>query len=50
MGLSSDDAESTVRFSLGYATTQRDIDIAIEATASAARRLREAMSASLVSR
>lgn len=32
MGLGADDAESTLRFSLGYATTELDVAIAIERT------------------
>jgi cysteine desulfurase len=40
MGLSRDDADSTLRFSLGYATTDQDVDRAIESTVAAVRHVR----------
>ncbi|HXW34122.1 MAG TPA: aminotransferase class V-fold PLP-dependent enzyme, partial [Acidimicrobiales bacterium] len=40
MGLSADDARSAVRFSLGYTTTSRDIELATDATAKAVEQLR----------
>src|SRR5579884_201113 len=40
MGLSRDDAESTIRFSLGYATTRREVQLAIEVTVAAVDRVR----------
>ena len=40
MGLSRDDAECTLRFSLGYATTQQEIRLAIEATVAAVDQVR----------
>lgn len=40
MGLSSDDAECTVRFSLGYATTRSEIEHAIEAVVNAVQHIR----------
>ncbi|MFY1677382.1 cysteine desulfurase family protein [Streptomyces sp. WMMC905] len=45
MGHSRDDADSTVRFSLGYATTERDVERAVEAVVQAVRNVRAAMSA-----
>ncbi|MFG3112830.1 cysteine desulfurase family protein [Streptomyces sp. NPDC048197] len=45
MGLSRDDADSTVRFSLGYATTQRDVDRAVAAVTEAVRHVRSVMAA-----
>ncbi|UYB40875.1 cysteine desulfurase [Streptomyces sp. Je 1-4] len=45
MGLSRDDADSTVRFSLGYATTQRDVDRAVTAVTEAVRHVRSVMAA-----
>jgi cysteine desulfurase len=43
MGLSRDEAECTIRFSLGYATTATDIDNAIRHVIDAARRVRAAL-------
>jgi cysteine desulfurase len=43
MGLSRDEAECTIRFSLGYATTASDIDNAIRHVIDAARRVRAAL-------
>lgn len=45
MGHSRDDADATVRFSLGYATTEHDIERAIAATVRAVRQVRAAMTA-----
>ncbi|MGW2628516.1 cysteine desulfurase family protein [Streptomyces chattanoogensis] len=45
MGHSRDDADSTVRFSLGYATTQRDVERAVAATTEAVRHVRSVMAA-----
>lgn len=45
MGRSRDDADSTVRFSLGYATTKRDIIRAVEAVTQAVCHVRSAMAA-----
>ncbi|GII81373.1 cysteine desulfurase [Sphaerisporangium rufum] len=45
MGLSRQDADSTVRFSLGYATTEHEIKQAIEATVLAVKEVRTAMAA-----
>lgn len=43
MGRSREDAESTVRFSLGYATTEIDIRRAVEATVDAVEHVRSVM-------
>ncbi|WP_316524110.1 cysteine desulfurase family protein [Kitasatospora brasiliensis] len=45
MGRSREDADSTVRFSLGYATTAEDVDRAIDATAAAVEQTRLLMAA-----
>ncbi|MFF1558193.1 cysteine desulfurase family protein [Streptomyces sp. NPDC058279] len=45
MGHSRDDADSTVRFSLGYATTERDIERAATAAVNAVRHVRSVMAA-----
>ncbi|MEU4300109.1 cysteine desulfurase family protein [Kitasatospora aureofaciens] len=45
MGRSREDADSTVRFSLGYATTAEDVDHAIDATAAAVEQTRLLMAA-----
>ncbi|MFI8105318.1 cysteine desulfurase family protein [Streptomyces sp. NPDC086023] len=45
MGHSRDDADSTVRFSLGYATTERDIERAATAALNAVRHVRSVMAA-----
>jgi cysteine desulfurase len=45
MGLSRDAADSTIRFSLGHATTEQEIIRAIEATARAASQVRAVMDA-----
>ncbi|MFD2419022.1 cysteine desulfurase family protein [Amycolatopsis pigmentata] len=45
MGRSRDDADSTVRFSLGYATSRRDIERSIVAVASAVGRVRAVLAA-----
>lgn len=45
MGHSRDDAESTVRFTLGYATTERDIERAAAAAIDAVRHVRSVMAA-----
>ncbi|MFF4320710.1 cysteine desulfurase family protein [Streptomyces sp. NPDC001568] len=45
MGHSRDDADSTVRFSLGYATTDRDIERAATAAVDAVRHVRSVMAA-----
>ncbi|MCX4640196.1 cysteine desulfurase [Streptomyces platensis] len=45
MGHSRDDADSTVRFSLGYATTERDIERAVAAAVDAVRHVRSIMAA-----
>ncbi|MFJ9592408.1 cysteine desulfurase family protein [Streptomyces virginiae] len=45
MGHSRDDADSTVRFSLGYATTERDIERATTAALNAVRHVRSVMAA-----
>ncbi|MCC9707080.1 cysteine desulfurase [Streptomyces sp. MNU76] len=44
MGRSRDEADSTVRFSLGYASTHRDVIQAVSSTVRAVRRVRAAMS------
>jgi cysteine desulfurase len=41
MALNREDADSTLRFSLGYATTRRDVDRAIETTVAAVRGVRD---------
>ncbi|MGW5266933.1 cysteine desulfurase family protein [Microbispora sp. NPDC004025] len=46
MGLSREDADSTVRFSLGYATTEQDIERALDAIVRAVRAVRRLMGAS----
>lgn len=43
MGLSRQDADSTLRFSLGYATTENDVERAISATTRAVREVRTAL-------
>ncbi|WP_231618907.1 cysteine desulfurase family protein [Nonomuraea sp. SBT364] len=43
MGLSRQDADSTLRFSLGYATTENDVERAVAATARAVADVRAAM-------
>jgi cysteine desulfurase len=43
MGRSREDADSTVRFSLGHATTSRDIEAAIASTVRAVARVRQAL-------
>lgn len=43
MGRSREDADSTIRFSLGYATTESEIELAVEATAVAAEHVRSLM-------
>ncbi|MEV0006328.1 cysteine desulfurase family protein [Micromonospora sp. NPDC050980] len=43
MGRTAEEADSTVRFSLGYATTYAEIDFAVEQVVSAVRRVKEAM-------
>lgn len=45
MGCSREDADSTVRFSLGYATTERDIELAVDATVRAVHYVRSRMAA-----
>ncbi len=45
MGRSREDADATVRFSLGYATTTEDVDRAIDAAAAAVERTRLLMAA-----
>lgn len=45
MGLSRDDAECTVRFSLGYGTTRNDIERAVASTVRAVAHVRAAMAA-----
>ncbi|MFF9070107.1 cysteine desulfurase family protein [Streptomyces sp. NPDC014891] len=45
MGHSRDDADSTIRFSLGYATTERDIERAAVAAIDAVRHVRSVMAA-----
>ena len=45
MGRSREDADSTIRFSCGYATTERDIERAIGATVRAVREVRSLMEA-----
>lgn len=45
MGLSREDADATMRFSLGYATTEQDVHEASAATVRAAAHVRSAMSA-----
>ncbi|MGI5273329.1 cysteine desulfurase family protein [Nonomuraea sp. CA-218870] len=45
MGLSRPDADSTLRFSLGYATTEHDVERAVEATVRAVGEVRTAMAA-----
>lgn len=45
MGLSRDAADSTIRFSLGYATTEQEILRAVDATVRAASRVRAVMGA-----
>ncbi|RSN64664.1 cysteine desulfurase family protein [Actinomadura sp. WAC 06369] len=45
MGLNRDDADATVRFSLGHATTEDDVHHAIEATVRAVMHVRTAMAA-----
>ncbi|MFE3328983.1 cysteine desulfurase family protein [Streptomyces sp. NPDC059176] len=45
MGRSRDEADSTVRFSLGYATTERDIERASAAAIEAVRHVRSVMAA-----
>lgn len=45
MGRSRDEADSTVRFSLGYATTPRDIERGVEAVAAAVAQVRSSMAA-----
>jgi cysteine desulfurase len=47
MGLSREDADSTIRFSLGYATTEHDIERAVAATVRAVRQVRSAMSSTV---
>lgn len=49
MGLSRDAADSTVRFSLGYATTEQEILRAVDATVQAASQVRAAMGAAVSS-
>lgn len=44
MGRSRDEADSTVRFSLGYASTDRDVIQAVSSTVRAVRQVRAAMS------
>jgi cysteine desulfurase len=43
MGRTAEQADCTIRFSIGYATTQAEIDFAIAQVASAVRRVKEAM-------
>ncbi|MCX9193853.1 aminotransferase [Carbonactinospora thermoautotrophica] len=43
MGRSREDAESTIRFSLGYGTTKDDIERAVEATANAVAHVRRTL-------
>ncbi|OZV72164.1 aminotransferase [Micromonospora echinospora] len=43
MGRTAEEAESTVRFSLGHATTKAEIDFAAEQVVSVVRRVKEAM-------
>jgi len=50
MGLSTDEAESTIRLSLGYGTTAAEIDNAIEAITNAVARLRDVMTPPVPSR
>jgi cysteine desulfurase len=45
MGLSREDADSTIRFSCGYATTERDIERAVDATVRAVQEVRLLMAA-----
>ncbi|MGW5231625.1 cysteine desulfurase family protein [Streptomyces nodosus] len=47
MGRSRDEADSTVRFSLGYASTDRDVTQAVSSTVRAVRQVRAAMSTSV---
>ncbi|MEV4323108.1 cysteine desulfurase family protein [Microbispora rosea] len=46
MGLSREDADSTLRFSLGYATTERDIERGLDAIVRAVQEVRRAMAIS----
>lgn len=41
MGQTDEEAESTIRFSMGYATTNEDIRVAITATVQGVRTVRE---------
>ena len=43
MGRTAQQADSTVRFSIGYATTEAEIDFAAERVVSAVSRVKEAM-------
>lgn len=43
MGRTAQQADSTIRFSIGYATTEAEIDFAAERVVSAVRRVKEAM-------
>src|SRR5262249_50044355 len=45
MGRSREDADSTIRFSCGYATTERDIERAVDATVRAVQEVRSLMAA-----
>jgi cysteine desulfurase len=45
MGRSREDADATVRFSLGYATTERDIERAVDATVRAVAHVRSVITA-----
>jgi cysteine desulfurase len=45
MGRSREEADSTVRFSLGYATTDRDVEQAVEAVVGAVAKIRSVMAA-----
>jgi cysteine desulfurase len=48
MGRSRDEADSTIRFSLGYATTREDVERAIEAVTAAVTRVRAILGATRV--
>ncbi|MFF4605269.1 cysteine desulfurase family protein [Streptomyces sp. NPDC001339] len=45
MGRSRDDADSTVRFSLGYGTTKSDVEVALDAIVKAVSHVRSALAA-----
>ncbi|MFJ6212311.1 cysteine desulfurase family protein [Streptomyces sp. NPDC092296] len=47
MGRSREEADSTIRFSLGYATTVRDVERAVSSTVRAVRQVRAALTAAI---